>query len=365
MNKLVLRVLGVGLLAGISWSCQERDPEPQQAYDNGVFVLNAGNFTDNNGSISFFNREKTTAEGDIFFKENGAALTGGVQGYAEGGGYGLILVDNSTAGQDKVEIVNSGTFKREATLAAPDIENPRSVVVVNATKAYVACWDATGDFSNFYKNPGYIAVVDLVTKKVTKKIAVNKGAERMVQVGNDVYLGYVGDANSITVIDAGTDAIKRSIQVGTAPNPIAVDANGKIWVSSGKEVVRINPQSNAVETTLKVGSDLRKSASHFAMSPDRQNIYFLYSFYDAADGYKQKGEVYRFSINDTSISATQPFANRVFSGLSVDPMQGLIYAGVTPSFKQSGYVLRYRTDGSVVDSVKVEIAPSGFYFKQK
>jgi hypothetical protein len=53
----------------------------------------------------------------------------------------------------------------------------------------------------------------------------------------------------------------------------------------------------------------------------------------------------------------------LFSGLGVDPLQGLIYGGVTPTFKQSGYVVRYRPDGSVVDSIRVDISPSEFMFK--
>jgi hypothetical protein len=90
----------------------------------------------------------------------------------------------------------------------------------------------------------------------------------------------------------------------------------------------------------------------------------VYSFYDPADGYKQKGETYSFSINDTSIPANTPYINRLFSGLGVDPRDGTIYAGVTPSYKQAGYVLRFNpTTVRLIDSVRVEIAPSGFYFR--
>ncbi len=62
--------------------------------------------------------KRPTAENDLFMKENGRSLTGAVQGYAEVGGHSMILVDNSTAGQDKVEIVNFGNWKSEATLTA-------------------------------------------------------------------------------------------------------------------------------------------------------------------------------------------------------------------------------------------------------
>lgn len=362
MKKQFFKVAGSVLLAGMLGSCREKAPEPE-IYELGVMVTNAGNYFDNNGSVSFFRREKSTAENDLFMKENGRGLTGGVQGYGEVGGHSLILVDNSTTGQDKVEIVNFGTWKSEATLAAPDIENPRFVIGISPTKAYVSCWGVTGDYSNFFKNPGYVAVIDLNTMKVVKKIPAPKGAERLVRVGNDVYLGNAAESQELTVIDALSDAVKGTVRVGPMPEPLDLDANGKLWVKTGFSVARINPKTFAVETTMRVGTHPKKTPSHFALTPDGQGFYFVYSYYDDADKGKQKGETYYFNVNDTKISADKPFVKRIFTGLGVDPLQGLVYGGVTPSYKQAGYLVRYRTDGSVVDSIKVGIAPSGFMFK--
>jgi hypothetical protein len=50
--------------------------------------------------------------------------------------------------------------------------------------------------------------------------------------------------------------------------------------------------------------------------------------------------------------------------LAVDPQTGNLYAGLVPSFKQAGFVFRYKPDGSFIDSVKAEIAPSKFFFKE-
>ena len=54
---------------------------------------------------------------------------------------------------------------------------------------------------------------------------------------------------------------------------------------------------------------------------------------------------------------------RYFTGLTIDPTQGLLYAAVTPSSTQAGYAVRYRGDGNVVDSIKVGISPNGFFFQ--
>ena len=361
MKKQFLQVLGGVLLLGGVLSCREKTPEPE-FYELGVLILNAGNFFDNNGSISFFKREKTTAENDLFMAKNGRSFKGGVQGYTETGGHSIVLVDNVTAGLDKVEIVNFGTWESEASIGAPDIENPRAVIGLGSSKAYVSCYGTTGTFPNFFVNPGYVAVIDLNTFKVVKKIPAPKGAERMVRVGDDVYLGNASGANELVVIDTKTDAVKRSLKVGAGPEPISLDANGKLWVKTGFSVLRLNPATDQVEANMRVGNDPRKSPSAFAVAPDGRGFYYIYSFYDSVSGVT-KGETHYFGINDTSIPANKPIISRAFTGLGVDPLQGLIYGGVTPSYKQAGYVVRYRPTGEKLDSIKVGIAPSGFYFK--
>lgn len=366
MNKQVINVAAASLLALTVWNCKTTDPEPSP-YESGAYIINAGNFLDNNGSISFLPRNATSAATDIFKAANARTLTGGVSDYTEIDGKGVILVDNSTAGQDKVEIVEAGTFKSLATFKAPDVENPRRVVYAAPNKAYISCWDATGSGASFFAKQGYILVLNLASRTVTKKIPVPAGAERMVVVGQQVFVGSAGGDRVLTVINTDTDQIVQpGIDLGVNPNPIALDGNGKLWayVSSSVEMVRINPATKTVEARLKVGSG-SKSPGSIALSADKQFFYFVNSFYDPADGYREKGETYRFSINDTNISTARPFIGRLFSGLGVDTSdpRGLIYAGVTPSYKQAGYVLRYLPSGALVDSVKAEIAPTAFFFR--
>ena len=364
MKKQLTKKIALCLLALSVWNCKTSDPEPTP-YDAGVYIINQGNYFDNNGSLSFVAKNSTTTSTNIFNTVNARPLTGGVQDYSEIDGKGVILVDNSTAGQDKVEIVEAGTLKSLGTIQAPDVENPRYVVKAGLNKAYISCWAATGS-SPFYVNPGYILVIDLASRTVKKKIPVAKGAERIVVVGNEAFVGNVGGERILAVINTDTDELEQSgLDVGVNPRPIAVDFNGKLWAytSSTKEMVKINPVSKAIETRLVVGSSTKSPAS-IAISADKKTFYFVNSYYDA--NYNEKGETYQFSIDATSIPATTPFINRFFTGLGVDPQTGLIYGGVTPSYKQAGYVLRYKPNGTsstLVDSVKAEIAPSGFYFR--
>lgn len=352
------------LMGSLLLGCTESEPEPAQPYDEGVLVINSGNFLDNNGSISFLKRTDTKPALDIFQQVNKRPLTGGVQGYLEADGKGLILVDNSSPGQDRIEVVDPRTFGLQSVVLSSDIENPRYAARVARNKVYVTCWGATGSGSNFFANPGYVAVIDLTDPtKRAKKIPMQRGAEGIVVVGNRAFVGGVGGENLIQIIDTDSDTPTEPIRLEGAAGQLALDANNKIWAFVGRKAVRINPDTRAVEANIPVGIDTRKTPGNLTPGLDRRTFYFTYTFYDPADNYREKGELYRFSITDTAIPASQPIARRVFSGLGVDPGSNLLYAGFTPSFRQSGYVFRMQPDGRIVDSVQVEIAPSHFWFK--
>lgn len=347
INKIAL-----GLLALSLWSCKTSDPEPTP-YESGVYILNAGNFSSNNGTVSFLPRDGNTVATNIFQAANPSlSLIGGVQDYTEVNGKGLILVDNSTPGQDKVEIVEAGTFKSRATLKTPDIENPRQVIQAGPNKAYVSCWDVSGDYNagTFYKDPGYIAVVDLNTSTVIKKIPAVKGVEKMVIAGTEAFVGsnaYSGD-KTLLIVDLNTDEVKQRIDFGSAPEPIALDADGKLWIRTGKEMVQLNPSDRTVAKRLTFAATL----SNVIIGPDKRTFY-----------YSLGGKTYSFptSANTGTGSVIIP---RSFSALGIDPQTKRIYGSQNPQlYTQAGYVLRYESTGALIDSVKAEIAPSGFYFR--
>ena len=351
MKNQLTKSIAVGLVALSVWNCKTSDPEPTP-YESGIFILNSGNFSSNNGTVSFLSRNSNTVVANIFQVANPSlALSGGVQGYTEVNGKGLVLVDNSTAGQDKVEIVESGTFVSRATLKTPDIENPRQVIQAGLNKAYISCWDVSGDYSKgtFYKDPGYIAVVDLNTSTVTKKIPAVKGVERMVLAGSEVFVGstsYSGD-KTLLIIDANTDMVKDKLDFGATPEPISLDADGKLWILAGKDLARVNPSSRLVEKRLTFSA----APGSVTMSADKRAFYYTLS-----------GKTYRLPIDATTALGSQVVA-RSFSALGVDPQTKRIYGSVIPSYAQAGYVLRYEESGALVDSVKAEIAPTGFYFR--
>ncbi|MFN3489240.1 MAG: YncE family protein [Emticicia sp.] len=338
-------------------SCEKTENTPTQPYDDGVFVINAGNFFDNNGTLSLVSRDSKTASTDIFMKENNRSIAGGITDYSEVDEKGIILVDNSTDGKDAIEIVNARTFKSMASIKG-EIDNPRKVVKVGTNKAYITCWDTfNADYT--YKQ-GFVAVLDLVSNKITKRIPVDSGAEDIIVIGNLAYVGNVNARPTIKVIDTQKDEVKESIEIGTDPNNFVLDAANKIWMTTGNAIILFNPNTKTFETKFKAGTNDKKSPSSLSISKDKKTLFCTYNFYDETDGYKLKGEI---SAVDIATGTSKTFINRTFSSVDFDSESDIIYTSLTPSYKQAGYIFRYQTSGLLIDSVKTEIAPSGFYFK--
>ena len=351
MNYQFSKGITVGLVAISVWSCRTSDPDPTP-YGGGVYIVNQGIVSDNNGTLSYLSRSSDTIATNIFVQANPELkITGGVQDYTEINGKGLLLVDNATVGLDKVEVVESGTFKTRITLRTPDIENPRRVIQVGLNKAYVSCWDVSGNLSagTFYKDPGYIAVVDLNSGTVLKKIPAMKGVEAMVMAGSEVFAGSVSNSGDKTLLIINTEIneVKQRIDFSTAPRPIAIDAEGKLWIVVGSEIVRMDIATRVIEKRL----NLMGVPTAITISRDKKTFY-----------YSANSRTYKFGIND-ALASTVVF-NRPFSALGADPQTGRLYGSQYPvSTTQAGYILRYEESGVLIDSIKAGIAPSGFYFR--
>ncbi|QKZ15507.1 YncE family protein [Spirosoma sp. KUDC1026] len=334
--------------------CRVTEPEVLP-YESGAYVVNTGSA--NNGSITFIPRAGGAFEFDVFNAVNARTLGGSVQDYAEINGKGVILVDNSTAGQDKVEIVSVGTFAQLASLSAPDVENPRFVGAAGPNKAYITC---RGTDSNA---ASYVLVVDLAARAVTKKIPVAAGAERVVAADYEAFVGNVQGGASLTVIDTEKDLVKEpGIVVGTNVNPIAVDANGKLWayVLSTREMVRINPSSKTIETRFVVGTGNQNPVS-ISLSADKQTFYVVNAYFDPLVN-RLRGATYRVLVTDTSLPPV-PFISRVFSSIGTDPRTGVIYGGIAAPAGQFGYVLRYQPGGALIDSTVTAGTATKFVFR--
>lgn len=337
-------------------SCDNDNDGPSGAYaEDGVFVINEGNFTQSNGSISYYNTSSEKVQNGIFAKENEGQLLGDViQDMDILNDRAFIVANNS----NKIEVVNANTFKSVGTVEG--LQLPRYFAALNNQKGYVT---ETVDYSG---SPGRISVIDLNTYVVTKTIEVGVQPEQLVVTGGKLYVANSG-SNTVTVINTATDAVESTIPVSDRPVDLALDRNNNIWVLSTGKVV-YTPDWSAIDYSQTTAGALTKipagtqdaqtytfssnqsQPSNLAINGNGDKLYFNY-----------EGKTFVQDVSATSLSNTVVI-DRSFYGLGVDPDNGYIYGGDSNNFTGDGTVHIYRPDGTKIGEFQAGIGPNGFAF---
>ncbi|WP_375436993.1 DUF5074 domain-containing protein [uncultured Hymenobacter sp.] len=332
------------------------DPNPAQpiAVTKTVFVVNEGNFLRSNAEISSFSKATNALlNANLFSTVNTRPLGDVAQSMAAQDSTGYIVVNNS----NKVEVVNLRTFRSLATIS--NLKLPRYFAAASASKGYVS------ETVSYSGAAGQVSVIDLKTNTITKFLAVGKQPERLLVVGNRLYVANGGE-NTITVINTTTDAVEGTITVGDSPNSLALDRNNKLWVlSGGKVAYDANFNVDYAKTTKgslssivpgQLTATTRELATNLAQ-PNRlttngakDQLYYTF-----------QGGVYALGINEATLPTT-PFIRRSLYGLGVDPQDNTIYGGVSNSFSGAGKVVRYQSTGAPIDSFNVSVGPNSFLF---
>jgi YVTN family beta-propeller protein len=325
-------------------SCDDNENGPKGDFDNGVLVINEGNFNAGDGSVSFFDPATKTTTEDIFGLVNdGLALGDVVQSMTVVGDEAYIVVNND----NKVEIVNVNTFKALHTII--DVKLPRYFATASG-KGYLTEWVSFGE-------PGRVSVVNLTTHEIVKTITTDLGAENMLVVGDKIFVSNTF-TNTISVINTSTDEVVSTIEVADSPGEFVLDAQNKLWVMCGGAyqanngaLVQIDLTTEEVVKTIAFN---RNMPTVLATDPSKNFLYY----------YAGKS-VYRMATSAT-LAPLEPLLTENtaigFYGLDIDSRNGIIYVGDAKGFAGDGAVFRYKLDGSFIDSFKAGRGPNGFVF---
>ncbi|CAD0008291.1 YncE family protein [Flavobacterium chungangense] len=335
--------LYLGLIASafLFASCSSDDntiiDTPLGAYDNGVLILNEGNFGNPNASVSYISNDLMTSQNNIFSVVNPTKVLGDVaQSLSFSDDKAFIVINNS----NEVEVVNRYTFASLGTITEK-LENPRYSVVLN-NKLYV-----TNAISNA------VTVYNATTYAYITSISLNKTAEKIVAANGKLYVtnGAFGKGNEVTVINESTNTVSTTITVEEGVNSIEV-YDGTVYVLCGNKdrtkLFKINAANDAVTS---IESTTLKDALN--MDIDGNKIY-----------YTQGTGVYAINTNATAFSNTPLFSVTdnswsTFYGFGV--IDGKIYSGDANGFTADGIVTVYSTTGTALKTLTVGIGPNGFY----
>jgi YVTN family beta-propeller protein len=351
MKKTVLKIsqwFVVGATVAFTSCNNEPDKVSPQKVTGSVYVVCEGNFLSNEGKISRYNPTTNQSQIDVYKDANNVGLGDIVQSMTIIDTLAYIVVNNS----NKIEIAGINSFKKVNTIS--NLALPRYLVQVGNNKAYLT------EYKNFVDN-GQVSVIDLKTNTIIKTIAVGKFPEKMIKVGNRVYVLNNG-SNFVSVIDLNNESVSE-ISVGYGGNDMVLDGTNIYVLTQGKKeytadwsidvekstaatIEKINTNNNTVQKLFTFSSTL-DSPSRLAIK--NNELYFI------------NNGLYKISLNSGSFNPTKLYARSLY-GLGIDPSNGQIYVG-TSGFTSNQKLIRLSDDGVAKDSATVGAGPNGFVFK--
>lgn len=349
MNKLHLLLL-LAVTFTLS-SCKEEkdDVVPgEPGLGKGFFVVNEGNFTVGNSSLSFYNYDSAKMTNNLFYQVNNVPLGDVATSMSFFRNMAFIVVNNSGI----VYVVNGNTASFISSITG--LRSPRHIHVVNAERAYIS--DIQDD---------RLAVFNPLTLQFIDYIELGKTSEHMLSYHNKLFVGNWSDFyqeapnNTIQVVDVLTDQLVDSIVVTKEPNSMVFDKDNKLWVLCsggfmGEEVpalYRINPQDHVIEQIYHF-DDETSSPQQLAINGSGDTLYFL------------NNGVYQMTITATSLPASPliGMGHRNFYSLAIEPSRSHVMVTDAVNYIQDGYVFRYKPDGTLIDSIGAGIIPGQIRF---
>lgn len=360
--KLKQLLLTTAAAAFLLSSCSNDDGGPGSpetgtdplAFENGILIVNEGNFGAGNASVSFIPDDLGETQNGIFARVNGTDAWGDTaQSMAFTDDVAYIVLN----GSQKIEVVDRYTFESIATIGGPDKDdflNPRYMAIANG-RGYVTNW---GDGTN--PDDDYIAVINLETNTVESKIPVAEGPEHLLAKDNTLYVALLGGFNfnnSVSVIDAVSNTVTDSIEVADAPNSLQLDAEGNLWVlSGGKPAYTEDETAGQLD---KIDTATNTVIKTFAMAATEHPGYLSFDadvlYYTVAEN------IFKMDVSSTGLAAEAVITGTSFYDMTVN--EGRLYGTDAKDFAGNGTLEIYDlSDNSLITSKEVGINPGAIYF---
>lgn len=340
-------------------SCSDDDANgtvtdlPLGAYDNGVLILNQGNFGQDNSSISYLSNDFATFQNNAFLAVNPTRVLGNT---GQDVGFYNDLAFVVLNASNKIEVLNRYTLEYVATIDS-GLDNPRFIAFANG-KGYVTNWGDGGVTTD-----DYVATLNLTNYTVSGTIPVAEGPERIVENDGNLYVAHQGGygyGNTISVISSTLNAVTNTVAVGDVPNSLQVK-DGSLYVICGGKAAWTMDETLGKLVKINLASNAVSSSINFAAGNHPSNLYIA----DNSIYYTQDSDVFKMGLSDSSLPTTSlfsTFGQGVYGVYSFAVENNKIYVGDAADYNSNGKVYIYSTTGTLENEFTVGVIPAGFYF---
>ncbi len=357
LNRLILLLLSFVFLT----HCEKKDPFTYYGDDvddknsTGVYIVNEGNFTFGNASLSFYDPETGKVSRDVFQSVNESPLGDVAESMTIYQGKAFISVNNS----GKVYVMDSANYKYLGKITG--LVSPRHIHVINENKAYI---------SDLYDTK--ITIFNPQTLKKTGSVDISNNnteftqhtSEQMITYGDYCLVNAWSFDNQILIIDTRTDKLVDSIRVRKQPASMVLDKHDCLWVltDGGYEgstygyekpaLMKIDMSSRKVLDTFLFPS-VKDIPANLALNKNRDTLFFV------------NEDIYKMSVSADSLPKESfiKAGDRLIYALGVDQEKNELYMSDVSDYQEPGQVYRYNQQGELLHHFEVGINPGYFCFE--
>lgn len=341
-SKILSSVLALTLLFNISCRTESDEPIelPKGAYENGIFVLNEGNFGTPSASVTFLSNDLATIEQDVYKKNNGTDLGDVLQTLTYNGDNAYLVLNNS----NKITVVNRYTFKKTGEITA-QINQPRYISIAN-NFIYVT--------NDEYLGPKSVTIYKLSDLSFVKKIAFTDTAERIVEAGGTIFVqnATYGFGNTLTRINPATNEVASVVTLPNGNINKTISNNSTVYTIAAGTTDSYIYQISAAGTITKT-TTLTGISNATNLDIDGGKYYF-----------SSGNKVYSMDMSAT-VTPTTPIVTATggpYSALyGFNAINGKIYTSDANGFTADSKVTVYSTTGSVIKTFEAGRATNGFF----
>ena len=341
----------------IFFSCKKPKQNTKFSLEKpGIYVVNEGNFTYGNASLSYIDLTRDTIFNNIFYKSTTFPLGDVAQSITRFNSKIFIVINNS----GKIYVIDAKTAEYIATIK--NLTSPRNIQLISDNKAYI---------SDLYSNN--ITIFNPTTFQKTGVIDTKCPTETMLKLGKYVYATNWNKGNKILKINTDNDSLVAEINVNLQPNSIVSDKNNNIWVlcDGGQNtdtakndyaaLTCINPNNLHIIRKIEF-ADKKSSPSHLCINKNKDTLFYIYSSWN---GNISNGGIYRMPISDTVLPKTAFISEdkRIFYSMAIDSLSRIIVSDAI-DYVQQGTILFFSAQGKLLKIYKAGIIPGSFLFNE-
>jgi len=239
----------------------------------GIFIVNEGNFSLGNASLTYFNMDQNIIYNDVFKAANNQDLGDTANEILISDTLAFIVVSLS----DKIEIINTKTFSKVNTVRFPPGSSPGHIAMAPNGDYYITA---------LYRHLVYR--MDGELHNLTDSVEVGQYPEDIIISHDEAYIANsgFGSGNTVSVVSIEDLQLLSTITVGHNPLDFVLDSDGMIhlvctgfnnWQNPDQNIPggiwKIDPQQHIVQDSLVMDETFYPGTVTVSGS---KNGYFLY-----------------------------------------------------------------------------------------